>query len=60
MKETKKITPPVTEVRDERIWRRFEVINQKTLAEAEMLVERKQLKRHELALLLETFRLRDI
>lgn len=41
------------------IWRRFEVLEEKSLAEAELLIERKQLSRQELELLLRTFQAKE-
>lgn len=46
--------------RDERLWRRFEVVNDNNLEEAELLVESKQLSRQDLELLLNTFRVRNV
>lgn len=52
------IEPTKSELKknDVPIWRRFEIVNKETLTEAESLVERKQLDRQELELLLITFR----
>lgn len=44
----------------ETLWRRFEVVDDKSLAEAELLVERKQLNRQDLMVLLKTFRISNI
>lgn len=43
-----------------RVWRRFEVKNEKLLAEAEKLIETKQLTSQELELLLKTFKIKNI
>ena len=42
------------------LYRRFEVINKETLAEAETLITSKKLNRNDLLLLLKTYRIRNI
>ncbi|MFP3420628.1 hypothetical protein R0K30_14580 [Bacillus sp. SIMBA_154] len=41
------------------LYRRFEVTNQETLAEAESLIERKQIGHQDLMLLLKTYKIRN-
>ncbi|MEC1242325.1 hypothetical protein, partial [Bacillus paralicheniformis] len=41
------------------LYRRFEVTDQETLAEAESLIERKQIDRQDLMLLLKTYKIRN-
>lgn len=47
------------EGKEKQIWRRFEVIKKENLAEAESLVESKQLSRQDLELLANTFRIKN-
>lgn len=42
------------------LYRRFEVINQEFLKEAETIIQKKEISRSELSILLKTYRIRNI